>query len=394
MAVDPVTGKWAGYGEGDRSAEVVNIDRRLLLAYPRNSKAVENGVVVDEFYDGATKQSVINLAKFMNNDTRERERLGRMGIKLPLREDGIANLDLRKAIGAYIPPQVTPTRPRFPIQGVFHNTNAFLQPDPMHNFVQATNEGATEAFNLYSRMVGEPIVVIGYSMGGTTAKKFLDRLPPEWREFVKMLVTFGDPCMPPEGSLLGNDPGEGISKDPQPQWVRDRYYSFSLDGDWYPRARGLLFMLYDLLTRAALTMEFAMYLFTQFPLRLMQELMGQQPSVPGTDPTGLNGVLAPLAGMLTSGPLGSIGNLLNPIGILAMLPNIINLLFDALKFISTNAHGKYGDPAEARWDGMTGVDKAVQLIRDKVPRATLFLLPGTWAMWNQGFPMDVAARLQ
>lgn len=382
MAVDVATGKWAGYGEGDRSAEVVNIDRRLLYAYPRNSNAKEHGVTVDEFYDAATKASVIDITTFINGDQEQRKRVAALGCKLPLRSDGIANLDVRKAIGAYVPPV---RRARYPIQGVFHNTSAFLQPDPFHNFVQATDEGAAEGFNLYSRQVGEPIVVLGYSMGGVSAKKFLDRLPPEWRQYVKMLVTFGDPSMPDEGSLLGNDPGKGIANLPQPQWVRDRYYSFSIDGDWYPRAKGLLFMLYEVLTRAALTLDFAIYLFTTFPLRAMQELLGIAPS---NDP--LAGALGSLGQLLTNG----LGALLNPTAIFALLPSVIGLLFDAIKFAATNAHGKYADPAERHWDGMTAVDKAVQLVREQVPNATLYLFPGTWAMWNQGFQFDVAARLQ
>lgn len=278
---------------------------------------------------------------------------------------------------------------RYPIQGVFANSNAFMQPDPNHSYVQATDEFMNEGFRLYSGMVGTPIVPIGYSMGGDSVRKFLNRLPVEWRQYVKMAVTFGDPSMPPAGSLLGDRPGAGISGVYQPDWVWDRYYSFAIEGDWYPQARGLLPFFYQMAIRAAVSMDFALYLFTVFPMQAMQELLGLTPSA---DP--LAGVLAPLAGLLTTGPTNTVGQLLNPMGIFGVLWKLVELMTDAIKFLKTNAHFMYGDPAHALWDGMTGVDKAAQLIREKVPTATLFLFPGTWAFWDQGFPMDVAVRLQ
>lgn len=384
MAKDPLTGAWIGYGPGDVSPEVHKVERRLLLAYPKNSHAVEHGVQIDDVFTNGTAAALRDLTEFMNNDPREHERLEKLNVRLPMRSDGIADLNVRRAIGAYIDPPAV-VQSKYPIQGVFHNTNAFLNPDPFHNFVQATNEGAAEALRLYSTMPGRDIVVLGYSMGGVTAQKFLNRLPVEWRKYVRALVTFGDPSMPAEGSLLGNDPGEGISKAPQPTWIRDRYWSYSIDGDWYPRARGLLFLMYDILTRAALTMEFAVYLFTQLPSRLFQELIGMEDS---DDP--LAGALAPLGDLLMAGR-----GILNPAQMFAILPDLFNLLFDAIKFVATNAHGKYGDPGYALWGGMTAVDHAAATIRERVPNgATLFLLPGTWSMWNQLFPFDTAVRLQ
>jgi hypothetical protein len=121
----------------------------------------------------------------------------------------------------------------------------------------------------------------------------------------------------------------------------------------------------------------------------MQQLMGTAPS---SDP--LAGMLSGLGGAITSGPANSIGSLLNPLQIVALLPQLITLLVDAIQFAASGAHGLYGDPAHANWDGMTGVDKAVSLIREKVPTATLLLFPGSWAQWNQGFQFDVALRLQ
>lgn len=380
-------GKWIGYGEGDESDAVIPIERRLVHAYPTNSRAIEHGVAVDRRYTAATKASVIDVTTFMNNDSRELDRLRRMGIATPLRSDGVANLDVRKAIGAYVEPAY---RSKYPIQGVWADSRAFLNPPEAHSFVKATNDFRDEFMRLYRSMAGTPIWLIGYSMGGVSVQKCLTALLPEWRRFVLGVTTFGDPAMPAEGSLLGNDPGEGISKQPQPLWVRDRYWSYSIDGDWYPRARGLLFLLYELLTRAELTMEFALYLFTAFPRRAFQELLGTRES---SDP--LAGVLGALAGLMTTGPAGVIGQLLNPMALFAVLPNLVYLLFDAIKFIATNAHGKYGDPAYALWDGMTAVDHAVANIRKVAPDGcTLVLLPGTWSSWDQLVQFDVAAQLQ
>jgi predicted transcriptional regulator with HTH domain len=372
-------GAWIGYGIGDVSPEVRKIEHRLLYAYPRNSHAREHGVVEDTTYTEATAAAIRDLTTYINATEHKQ-----------LRTDGVANLAVRQAIGAYTPPGPPQPKPsRYPIQGVWARSEAFLNPPNAPSFEKDTNDFAAEAFRLYSSHVGMPIIPIGYSMGGVSVKKFLDRLPTEWRQFVKMVVTFGDPAMPADGSLLGDDPGEGISKAPQPAWCRDRYYSFSIEGDWYPRARGLLFLLYQILVRAELTTDFAMYLFTMFPTQAFQELIGQKPS---SDP--LAGVLSGLGGVMTSGPSNLFGQLLGVSQLFAILPNLVYLLFDAVKFIASNAHGKYGDPAYALWDGMTGVDKAAALIREKVPTATLYLFPGTWAMWNQGFPIDVASRLQ
>lgn len=384
------SGEWIGYGEGDVSDAVTPIERRLVHAYPRNSHAIEYGVAVDRTYTASTAQAVRDLTAFMNNDPRQLERLARMGITTPLRSDGIATLDVRKAIGAYVEAPANPPQSKYPIQGVWADSRAFLNPPTAHSFVKATNDFRDEALRLYRPMAGTPIWLLGYSMGGVSVQKILAALPPEWRQYVVGVSTFGDPAMPMEGSLNGNDPGEGISRTPQPQWCWDRYWSYSIDGDWYPRARGLLFLLYQVLTRAELTMDFALYLFTEFPKQAFQQLIGQADSA---DP--LAGVLSGLAGLMTTGPFGTVGTLLNPLQLFAILPDLVRLLFDAVKFIATNAHGKYGDPAYALWGGMTAVDHAVATIRRVAPDGcTLFLLPGTWANWNQGFPFDVAAALQ
>lgn len=284
------------------------------------------------------------------------------------------------------------TPPRYPIQGVGGDSRAYLMPPDAPSFQRDVQNFGAEGHRLHSVLRANgpaSIVPIGYSMGGTSVKRFLDTVPPEWRDDIKMVVTFGDPSMPAEGSLLGNPPGEGISKEPQPQWCWDRYYSYSLDGDWYPRARGLLFILYQVISRAELTLEFASWLVTVFPTRAMQELFGAAPSA---DP--LAGVLRGLGTAMSTGGSQQVGFALDPIRVLMLLPQLVQLLVDAIKFAASNAHGLYGDPAHAEFDGLTAVDHAVRTIRERVPNATLLLFPGSWATWDQGFPMDVALRLQ
>lgn len=385
-------GNWIGYGLGDTSPEVTKVNYRLLHAYPRNSRAVEHGVVEGDFYSLATEAAVRDLARFINNSPHDLETMAG-GRRLDRAADlGVADLAFRRAIGAYIPPPASPPRQKYPAQGVWADSRAFLNPPDAHSYVKATDAFAAEGYRLYEQVAGTPIWVLGYSMGGTSVKKFLNRLRPEWREHVAGVITFGDPAMPADGSLLGNDPGRGISGVEQPLWVRDRYWSYSIDGDWYPRARGLLFMLYEVLSRAELTLEFAVWLFTAFPQRAMQELLGLR-DTPGDDPLDrmLNGVLAPLAPLLGG---GRGGGPLDPFAILGVLPDLVYLLFDAIKFVATGAHGAYGDPNYRLWEGMTAVDHAAEVIREHSPDgATLYLFPGTWSTWDQLFPFDTWLRL-
>jgi hypothetical protein len=385
MAHD-ANGKFIGYGEGDTAVEVGKVNHKLAKAYPANSRAVANGVVDnDPYFSAGTKQAVIDLATFINADPELRQKMTK-GKRLDRAQDqGVADLAFRTAIGAYAPPPAVAPRQKWPAQGVWADSRAFLNPPDAHSFEKATNDFATEGYRLYEPIVGRKIWAIGYSMGGTSVQKFLNRLRPEWRQHVEGVITLGDPCMPPGGSLNGDMPGGGIAGTYQPEWVRDRYWSYALDGDWYPQATGLLPFLYQVLTKAELSMDFAVYLFTVFPMQAMQQLMGTQPT---TDPLG--GVLSGLGGMITSGPLGMIGNLLGPMQIVALLPQLITLLFDAIKFISTNAHGMYYDPGHAVFDGMTGVDHAARVIREHSPNgATLFLFPGTWSNWDQLFQADI-----
>jgi hypothetical protein len=397
MAKD-AAGRWIGYGPGDTGTEVTKIEHRLLAAYSANSHAKALGVKEDGLYTDETAAAVKELATFINNDPELLQRMAG-GQRLARAQDlGVSDLAFRKAIGAYIPPDaaIRPgLRTKYPIQGVWADSRAFLNPPDAHSFEKATNDFRDEFMRLYRPMAGSNIWLLGYSMGGVSVCKCLNALPPEWRRFVVGTTTFGDPSMPAEGSLLGNDPGEGISKMPQPQWVWDRYWSYSIDGDWYPRARGLLFLLYDILVKAELTLEFATFLLQVLPTLPGRILTGQAPA--GDDPQDqkLHGVLAPLATVISTGGPNVIGGFFPAAGVLAALPTVIWLLFDAVKFIATSPHGMYGDPAHAFWDGMTAVDHAAANIRRVAPNGcTLFLLPGTWSNWDQLFQFDVAIRLQ
>jgi len=393
MAKD-AAGNWIGYGPGDSSPEVARIEHRMLAAYPANSHAHELGVREDQLYTEETAAAVKELAKFVNNDPVLLERMAG-GKRLARAEDlGVADLAFRKAIGAYIPPDAAippPHRSKYPIQGVWADSRAFFNPPDAHSFLKATDQFRDEFMRLYRPMAGTPIWLIGYSMGGMSVFKCLTALPPEWRQFVVGVSTMGDPCMPPDGSLNGNDPGEGITKQYQPEWVRDRYWSYSVEGDWYPRcANPLLFALGEVVARMELTPEFVLFLLGWLPTLPGKMLTGQAAT---DDPLG--GTLAPLAQAISTGGANVIGQFFSAGQVLTMLPQVIWLLTDAIKFVVTGAHGKYGDPAFAHWDGMTAVDHAVATIRRVAPRGcTLYLLPGTWSTWDQLFQFDIAARLQ
>lgn len=393
MAKD-ADGKWIGYGPGDSGPEVAKIEHRLLAAYPANSHAQALGVKKDELYTDETASAVKELAKHINNDPDLLQRMAG-GKRLARAEDlGVADLAFRKAIGAYVPPDAgipVQHRSKYPIQGVWADSRAFLNPPDAHNFLKATDQFRDEFMRLYPPMAGTPIWLLGYSLGGMSVYKCLTALPPDWRQFVVGVSTMGDPCTPPEGSLAENAPGSGISQQYQPEWVRDRYWSYSIDGDWYPRCTNpLLFALYEVVARMELTLEFAQYLVTWLPTLPGKMLTGKAPT---DDPLG--GVMAPLGQALSTGPANVFGNILPAAQIFVMLPQVIGLLVEALKFVFTQAHGMYGDPGHAFWDGMTAVDHAVATIRRVAPNGcTLYLLPGTWSKWDQLFQFDIAMRLQ
>jgi hypothetical protein len=102
----------------------------------------------------------------INGAQQEVERLRGMGITQSLRTDGIANLDVRKAIGAYVPPDASiPPQHRsgYPIHGVWADSRAFLNPPEAHSFEKATDQFRDEFIRLYRGMVGVEVWLLGYS---------------------------------------------------------------------------------------------------------------------------------------------------------------------------------------------------------------------------------------
>src|SRR5690606_25706585 len=108
-----------------------------------------------------------------------------------------------------------------------------------------------------------------------------------------------------------------------------------------------------------------------------QLLLGVQPS----DQPGA-GALSNIAGMV----LGRGGAVLPVTAMFALLPQLIWLLVDAIRFVHTNAHNRYHDLPQPKWGGLAGVDRAAQLITEHVDTAVVYTIPGTWAGWNDGPP--------
>lgn len=393
---------WQGETVGMVSPMCGKINRRLLLAYPKASQAVELGVALGDVFTPATGQALANFQRYVNEDDPAH------GKPAPnLRIDGIADYKTKLRLGAVVP---TPRRPRFPQQGVGFNTSAFLNPDPQHSYIEARNEGIAEMLRL-ALPDTRPKVPIGYSMGADVVTHFLHRWPAERRHEIRKVVTFGSPGRHAGPTLLGNNPpGQGISGVWTPDWAIPITYDFIIDGDWYPCARGLLPFLYEILTRMELSLEFAMYLFSVLTSTLGPALLGIATNVavpvlggvvssvvPGFG--ALSGIFNMVTGGLGGGLLGGGGGLLpgtdqsiiSPLNLFALLPQVIMLLMDALKFIGSNAHGHYHD--QPVFNGMTGVDRAAQIIRDEVAEAVVYTVPGTWGGWNDGPGAGVAWAL-
>lgn len=278
-------------------------------------------------------------------------------------------------------------REKLDVQGLGYNTAAFMMGDPSHSYIDMINDGVTEG-RKWALPDRRKKIFAGYSGGAGCVVEMLNRWPADRRNEIAMVLQFGDPNRPPGRTLLGNDPGgHGISEDFPPDWALPVYYSFSLPGDMYPNAAGLLPIFYDILTRMEATLEFVTYLFT-----LMIDQLGNLTSF-GMTALGLGGsasipgfgMLAGLLPLITgSGSSGGLGGLLGgfggmlggapplsnttvsggqPINLIAMffnLGNIITSLTKLLSFLMTGDHGKYHlTPA---FDGMSAEDKAIQLV--------------------------------
>lgn len=353
----PLTGSW---------------QRQMVGRFTSYAKAADGGPLKVDAYFGRDDLAVHN----------EWQRRVRRPITKEVSDQELAIL------GLIAPPPAQRDR-RFTIQGVGYNTNAFLVPDPQHSYVEMVNEGAAEGMRLAIADRG-PKVLITYSGGSDTGTEFLHRWPAERRDEIKMVVAYGDPSRRPGPTLLGDNPaGQGIGGRWAPEWIWPRYYNFCLPGDMYccTNARSLQPLFYRILTRAELTFDFAVYLFQVLTSDLGPALLGTQKS----DLAGAGG-FASIAAAVTTGAANVIGGqILQPLQLFSMLPVILNSLVSLAKFAVSGDHGKYHvTPA---WNGLNGVDRAVQLITDHVQTATVYLFPGTWAPWNVGYPFDVAIRL-
>jgi len=245
---------------------------------------------------------------------------------------------------------------RVAFQGVGSNTGAFLNPDPMHSYVDARNEQVAELLRL-ALPDPRPKFISGYSLGADSVVRFLQQWPAERRNEIKAVFTFGSPGRPPGATKLGPDPGgAGISGVHTPEWARDREWSYTIDGDMYSEAVGLLPTGYEILTRMELTPEFMVYLFGVLTSAVGPSLLGLAGvAVPGF------GMLAPLLGLITPGPVSQTSGPIQLMTMMLNLPAIVQSLFALLKFLFTNAHGRYWvDPI---FNGMTAEDHAASVIR-------------------------------
>jgi peptidoglycan hydrolase-like protein with peptidoglycan-binding domain len=425
--VHDAQGKWIGYGAGDADEppdtgpQVSKIQHRLLYAYPKNSRSIDEGVVENGVYDAATARAVTNIQTFMNQEP----------MSAGLRTDGVADYATQLAIGAVQPAPAPPTVKQFYQQGVGYPADGFLQPDPNTSYVESRAAGIAEGLRL-SLPDRRPKVLIGYSQGEDVDNNWMQQWPADRRDEIKLYIGFGSPCRPPGPTLLGNDPGgAGISGNYTPEWLRDRAYHFTQPGDMYANAVGLLPMLYDVLTHLDLSLEFAMYLFNFAMTAPAKLLMGTEPSsqagagaLSGLAPLiglagnvvggglgsavggPLGGVVGGMGGNVLGGMLGTVGGglglpqqqagLLNVTQIFAILPQIVQTIVAALQFMFTQAHSHYHDTPQPYWRGMTAVDCAAQIIKEQVHEpetVVVYTVAGTWGSWNEGPPAFTAWKL-
>jgi pimeloyl-ACP methyl ester carboxylesterase len=258
------------------------------------------------------------------------------------------------------------------VQGVQWDTSAFLNPNPQHSYVEAVTEGVAEGLRL-ALPEHRPKIICGYSMGAEVVARFLDAWPADRHDEITAVITFGSPSRPPGPTKLGPDPGgQGISGFFTPEWARDREWSYTIDGDMYPESLGVMHLIYDLLTRMEVSLEFAQFLFTWLtgiPLTIggilgavtapANGLGSQLLGLAGAQIPGF-GMLKPILGMITPGALNQVNGPVSLPQILFNLPEIVVSLVGLLKFLFTNAHGKYWvDPI---FEGMTAEDHAAATV--------------------------------
>ncbi|MCV7230655.1 peptidoglycan-binding protein [Mycolicibacterium komossense] len=358
-----------------QSAEIGKLNRRLLLAYAKNSKAVEVGVTLHDVFDAATDKALRNIQDYL-------------GIAAG-KDRGVLTYETKLRLGVIVPAPTAPTK-RFIQQGVGFSTDAFLIGNPNHSYIDAVAEGSAELLRL---ALPDPRPKIGdaYSMGGDVLRAALEQWPADRRDEWKLFTVFGNPSRRGGPTLLGNDPGgSGISGVTYPEWTWDRLYDFTHEGDMYPNATGLLPQFYQILVRMEASVDFALYLFQVLSSSFGPIMLGLVSSVvPGA------GALAALLPLITGGNPTEVTDNGTP-NLLAMITNIpaiIQALLTLLKFVQTNAHFRYHDQPETFWRGLTAVDCAAQIITEKVTTAVVYTVPGTVANWNDGPPAWTAWKL-
>lgn len=365
------------------SPEIGKLNRRLLLVYPKNSKAVEVGVTLHDTFDEAADKALRNIQDYLNGSTPPA--LGRVYKNT---DPGVLTYDTKLALGVIVLPPKAPTK-RFVQQGVGFSTDAFLMGDPTHSYVDAVNEGGAELLRLALPLVGVPKVGLAYSMGGDVLRRGLEGWPADRRDEWKIFCVFGNPSRRGGPTLLGNNPdGSGISGGTYPEWTFPQLYDFTHDGDMYPNAVGLLPTLYQILIRMEASTDFALYLFNILTSSMGPLLLGSITSMlPGA------GSLSGILGMITPGAVTDTSGQINLFAMITNIPAIIQTIVAALKFVSTNAHFHYHDQPEPFWRGLTAVDCAAQIISEKVQSGIAYTVPGTVANWNDGPPAWTAWKL-
>lgn len=271
-----VNGHFIGYGLNDVSVECQHVNHRLLYAYPGKSNAVRYGVTDTTTFTTATVAALYDLVEFMNGDKASQLAAGTRGAVFPLRTDGVADLNVRKAIGAYqVPGQVCVG---FSIGGAGSNMDGYpadvvnacdksrcyhqpigysTAPVPMNKGVLT---GVAEFINQLSRPRPEfggrncetiPWFGVFYSMGSIVGMTVLMRiLYGDLQRFKPTYMgssSFGNPMRQaghvfPDGIPVD---GEGIAKDavyqmPDCHWdfVSSKGMVGGTGDDWYAKVGG------------------------------------------------------------------------------------------------------------------------------------------------------------
>lgn len=265
--------------------------------------------------------------------------------------------------------------PKVQVQGCGYNTSAFLNPDPMHSYVEAKREGVAELLRL---SLGEPRKKIwsGYSMGADVVTQALYEWPIERRGEIIQVIKFGDPGHKPGFGKVGVESvNGGIAGIFTPDWAVPITNSYQMKGDMYGDAPGLLPTLYQVLVRMELSIDFVMYLFgwlTGIPLGGFGANVQQAPAnALGMNLLGLGGgggglagfgALSGILGLITPGAVTQTSGPISLPQMIFNLPGIVSTLIAALEFLFTNAHGRYWGDDNRLFNGMCAEDHAAATV--------------------------------